>query len=397
MIPKITVLMPVHNGARHLPEAIASTLKQTFDDFEFLIIDDASTDDSVSLIDTFNDERIRLVRNETNLGQVVSQNKGLQLARGEYIARLDQDDSSSPNRFARQVAVLDAEPSVAVVGTWMYAVDSEGDIIDVWQGRHLNDLADYLFAILTNSLPLYHPSVMFRREAVLQLDGYDETLPFCEDNDLWRRLALARHDARVVAEPLTSYRVHEGQQSVSQAKIQRKNHVFSQERFVQSFTDEYTVRSLRLFMTCGSLFGGDFWDSCSSLREARELCVQLESMLGTMRSQLQLNTWEYSKLVHLVRCHAAKVAGRAWRRDIGRQLRASRPIYLYAMGGGFSVLSSVHTWLYPLIYVAAPILPMLRNIKRIALRSVHLQRWYSLLRKWARRSNTLLSAYRKIY
>ena len=69
--------MPVHNGARHLPEAIASTLKQTFDDFEFLIIDDASTDDSVSLIDTFDDERIRLVRNETNQGQVVSQNKEL--------------------------------------------------------------------------------------------------------------------------------------------------------------------------------------------------------------------------------------------------------------------------------------------------------------------------------
>ena len=105
----VTVLMPVYNGTRYLREAIDSILKQTFEDFEFLIIDDASTDESANVILSYSDKRIRFVQNESNVGQVRCQNIGLDLARGKYIARLDQDDSSLATRLHRQVDLMESE------------------------------------------------------------------------------------------------------------------------------------------------------------------------------------------------------------------------------------------------------------------------------------------------
>ena len=107
--------MPVYNGLPYLPHAIESVLDQTFTDFEFLIINDASTDDSFACIRSYKDPRIRLVCNETNLGQTRTLNKGLELAQGPFIARLDQDDIAYPKRLAKQVAYLDANPEVALV------------------------------------------------------------------------------------------------------------------------------------------------------------------------------------------------------------------------------------------------------------------------------------------
>ncbi|MDP6770971.1 MAG: glycosyltransferase family A protein, partial [Anaerolineales bacterium] len=126
----VTVLMPVYNGTRYLREAIDSILKQTFEDFEFLIIDDASTDESASVILSYSDERIRFVQNKSNVGQVRCQNIGLDLARGQYIARLDQDDSSLATRLRRQVDLMESDPRLAVVGTWMSKVDENGHEMD---------------------------------------------------------------------------------------------------------------------------------------------------------------------------------------------------------------------------------------------------------------------------
>ena len=137
----VTVLMPVYNGTRYLREAIDSILKQTFEDFEFLIIDDASTDESANVILSYSDKRIRFVQNESNVGQVRCQNIGLDLARGKYIARLDQDDSSLATRLHRQVDLMESEHRLAVVGTWMSKVDDNGHEIDLWRGK-VDDPAD---------------------------------------------------------------------------------------------------------------------------------------------------------------------------------------------------------------------------------------------------------------
>src|SRR5580698_9685158 len=108
--PKVTVLMPVYNGEKYIKEALESILQQTFIDFEFLIINDGSTDNSVSIIKSFNDNRIRLIHNEKNSGLVYSLNKGIGLSNGEYIARMDCDDVSIPERLEKQVGFLNSNP-----------------------------------------------------------------------------------------------------------------------------------------------------------------------------------------------------------------------------------------------------------------------------------------------
>ena len=390
-----TVLMPVYNGMRYLREAIDSILKQTFEDFEFLIVDDASTDESANVVLSYSDDRIRFVQNESNVGQVRCQNIGLGLARGRYIARLDQDDSSLSTRLERQVAVMDSDPRLAVVGTWMSKVDEHGHETGLLLGK-VDDYADYLFTSLTNSLPLYHPSVMFRRDAVMNVNGYDETLPYCEDQDLWRRLLLVGYRARVIPEPLTRYRIHVGQQSVSKSKTQSDNLIFALERFMKSFVDEVAVRPLRLLMTCESILGGEFWDICSSPKVTKEYCQHLLNMVGEIDLKLQLTPTQYSKLERLIRCHAAYASSRAWRSGMLRQWSSSVPMYIFAIHGGPSVVFTYHVFIYPVVYILAPVLLLLRNIKRLASRSVYLQRFYRLIRGIVKRSDTLRYWYRKI-
>ncbi|HKQ33129.1 MAG TPA: glycosyltransferase family A protein, partial [Thermodesulfobacteriota bacterium] len=118
MTPKVTVLMTVYNGEKFLNEAIDGILNQTFRDFEFLIINDGSTDGSREIIKSYKDPRINLVDNESNIGLTASLNRGLSLAGGEYIARQDADDISLPERLEKQISILERNPDIALLGSW---------------------------------------------------------------------------------------------------------------------------------------------------------------------------------------------------------------------------------------------------------------------------------------
>ena len=163
MTPTVTVLLAVHNGEPYLHEAVQSVLDQTFTDFELLVVDDASTDATVEIVESFGDERIRLLRNVEKLGQVPSLNRGLRESRGRYVARLDADDACRPARLARQVEILDAQPRVAVVGTWMDAVDERGRLLGRLQ-KTLEDYVDFLYHTLIMRVYVSHPSAMYRRD-----------------------------------------------------------------------------------------------------------------------------------------------------------------------------------------------------------------------------------------
>src|SRR5258707_849690 len=129
MSPRVSVVMSVYNGEKYLGEAVDSILAQTFTDFEFIIIDDGSEDRSPELIEAYVDSRISFLRNEKNVGLTRSLNKGLQVASGEYIARMDCDDVSLPDRFAKQVAFMDANSGVGACGTWALDIDGAGKVI----------------------------------------------------------------------------------------------------------------------------------------------------------------------------------------------------------------------------------------------------------------------------
>lgn len=187
MKPKVTVLLPVWNGEQYLREAIDSILRQTFRDFEFLIINDGSTDSSRAIVESYHDSRIRAVNHSTNLGLTRALNHGLSLVTGEYVARQDADDISEPDRLARQVAYLDAHRNVALVGCCYKKIGPTGEELG---DRPLpTDCLDLRWALLFYD-PFIHGAVMFRRELVRNAVGrYDEAFPYVQDYDLWSRIA----------------------------------------------------------------------------------------------------------------------------------------------------------------------------------------------------------------
>jgi len=204
----ITVLMAVHNGERFVREAIDSVLGQTFTEFEFIVVDDASTDATPALLDAYDDPRIVRVRNERNLGLPASVNAGLQRARGRYVARIDADDICEPARLARQFAYLEAHAGIAVVGTWTTEIDENGKVIGAYEVFGNPDYVAWAFSFKN---VLYHPSAMFRRDTVLAVGGYDPNVRYAQDHDLWTRLVMAGGRAAVLRERLLRYRRAPGQ------------------------------------------------------------------------------------------------------------------------------------------------------------------------------------------
>jgi glycosyltransferase involved in cell wall biosynthesis len=314
---RVTVLLPVHDGEPYVGDAVRSVLEQTFDDFELLVVDDGSTDGTAETLASFHDPRLRVIRNERNVGLVASLNRGLAEARGEYVARIDADDRCLPQRLERQVAVLDAEPRVGLVGSWMELVDASGEPAGRLVAR-ISDFAELLYYTLIMYVLVSHPAAMFRREAVLAVGGYDPHTFLAEDKDLWRRLALARWDARIVQEPLVVYRLHDDSITSRNLDAQRAVDADSQERFLATLAPAAPERLLRL------LLAGQpgVW------REPGDPVAALEQLLAAAQERLRLVETERGRLEELLRARVLEVARR---RPVSRRARA---LAAWA-GGGF--------------------------------------------------------------
>jgi hypothetical protein len=185
--PVVTVLMPVYNAERFVARTVDSILAQTFGDFEFLIINDGSTDRTPEILRDYarRDERIRLV-SRPNTGYVVALNEGLGLARGEFVARIDADDLADPRRLELQVARMRSEPDLVALGSNAYAMDEDGRMLGDYDvpPAHEEIEANHL----RGSSTIHHPAVMLRPEAVRRVGGYRGQFMPCEDFDLWLRL-----------------------------------------------------------------------------------------------------------------------------------------------------------------------------------------------------------------
>ncbi|MBN2106052.1 MAG: glycosyltransferase, partial [Deltaproteobacteria bacterium] len=207
--PAVTVILPVHNGARYLPEAITSILMQTWTDFELIIIDDGSTDESLAVIRSYNDSRIRSESNGENRGLEYTLNKGLRFARGKYIARMDADDVALPERLARQVAFLDTHPQTAVVASTVERIDEGGHILSPWQLDRQTLSAVEIRTCLARTNCIAHPSIMARAE-LLRSYGYNPAMrgKSSQDYELWLRMCSDDLQIEKIPEPLLLYRVH---------------------------------------------------------------------------------------------------------------------------------------------------------------------------------------------
>lgn len=216
--PLVTVLMAVYNGEAYLGEAIESILRQTYSFYEFIIIDDASTDSSRRLAKSYQDPRICVVTNPCNLRLAASLNRGISLARGKYIVRMDADDISHPDRLEKQVAFMEENRDVGVSGSWLYCF---GDKKQLW---------DYPLTpgMIKSNLLFYnqlgHPTVIMRREAMLK-NGlfYNPRFRESEDYELWSR-CLEHFSLANLPEVLLLYRWHKSQASQARLAEQRYYH-----------------------------------------------------------------------------------------------------------------------------------------------------------------------------
>ncbi|HYY55762.1 MAG TPA: glycosyltransferase family 2 protein [Pyrinomonadaceae bacterium] len=205
--PKVSVLMSVHNGEKYLREAVESILTQTFKDFEFLVIDDASTDRSPQIVQSFDDPRIKLLRNDARLGLTRSLNIGIGLARGEYIARMDADDVSVPERLGKQVAFLDEHPSCSVVAARAAFMDESGQRVADWAEDWQTTTSQEIYRRLPKTNCVAHPTTMLR-SSIAKEYRYSENQLFSQDHDLWLRLCADGKSIEKIDEPLLRYRVH---------------------------------------------------------------------------------------------------------------------------------------------------------------------------------------------
>lgn len=184
--PIISVLLPTYNMAAYLGRAIDSILAQTYPHFELIVLDDGSTDYTADVLARYDDPRLIIQRNECNLGYIPTLNNGLKTARGTYIARQDADDISLPERFAAQVAYLQAHPDVGLLGSQIAYADRQGKLIETAQPLH--DDALIMWDLLFGSA-MAHSSVMFRRALIEQVGDYDLQYLYAEDRELWLRMA----------------------------------------------------------------------------------------------------------------------------------------------------------------------------------------------------------------
>ncbi len=194
----ISIIITVYNGERFLGEAIVSCLNQTYDNLELIIIDDGSTDSSLDIINSFDDDRIVLLINESNKGQSYSRNRGIKESSGEYIAIMDADDVAYPDRIQKQLDYLELNHE-DICFTWADLIDSEGNVTGV---KKTSANISLIRAKLLFECPLIHPTSFWRKDAFVQNNlWYDEQYTYAQDYELWSR--AIRHVKFAVLEEST--------------------------------------------------------------------------------------------------------------------------------------------------------------------------------------------------
>lgn len=290
-LPLITVLMPVYNTEKYVSEAIESILNQTLGDFEFIIIDDASRDGTLDIIKGYNDPRIKLILKPVNTGYTDSLNMGFCLAKAKYIARMDSDDYSLPDRFRKQYLYMEQNPDVIVLGT-QYKIIGTETIISLPVTFEQAKVVSFM------QTPVAHPTVFIRKEALTKNSiCYNKEFEPAEDYDLWVRL-MNYGKIENLPEVLLHYRNHELQESrtkldklVIAARRVRQEQI---SKLISLTNKPYTIETAIEILTKQNIqLNSDV------LRTIRQLLVELYEANEKTRSYDQSEFLDYLKKIWL--------------------------------------------------------------------------------------------------
>ena len=257
-VPKISVCIPTYNRVQLLPQAIHSVLEQTELDFELIVCDDGSTDNTAELLAQYTDPRIHYIRHPQNIGKSNNMRSGFEAAIGEYFIKFDDDDRLTPQFLAQTAAILDRHHQVDFVGTDHWVINSEGDrdlqLTDAnskkWRRTDLpNGMIDHLLKVVFVDQCLQVGATLFRRQALLDVGYMRPNLQNCEDNDLFVRLALAGKQAFYWGDRLMEYRFHAEQQGIHRAIPYFKDKIHYLENFHFKDVELEEVRQNRLAET----------------------------------------------------------------------------------------------------------------------------------------------------
>ncbi len=289
-MPKISVVMPAYNAERYIAEAIDSILNQTYHDFEFIIINDGSTDKTEEIILSYEDPRIVYIKNEKNMGIVYTLNRGLDAAKGEFIARMDSDDISLPTRFQEQITFLLNNPNVAVLGT---AINIFGDGItsSVFENSTAPEKAK---AELFFSSSLAHPTVIIRKSVLDKHNlRYKEDFAGMEDYRLWWEISQ-HSDIMSLSAPLLNYRKHSSQITASNSKQKtEKSKQFLAERLAV-FNITYSQKEF------DSLFNYQTANfSIFTLQDIENITCLFKKLLKANKKQKHFSLYHFKKILGL--------------------------------------------------------------------------------------------------
>jgi glycosyltransferase involved in cell wall biosynthesis len=246
-MPKVSVVLPVYNVAAHIQQTIESLLRQTFQDFELLVLDDCSTDDTVAKVQAIADPRLRLIRNPKNLGRAGTDNAALAYVQGEYLAKMDGDDICHPERLAKQVAYLDQHPAVNVVGSFMQNFGG-----DTYLNRYPAAPADArvltLFTLPTGNPPMMLRASLFKEQGL----RYDAKLRQTEDYDFCARY-IRQLTIATIQEALVQYRVPVRTQKHAILSERESVSDYVREQLLQAWGIPFSPRELHVYNTIAML------------------------------------------------------------------------------------------------------------------------------------------------
>lgn len=236
--PKVSVILPIKNAEKYLAHSIQSILNQTFSDFELIIINDSSTDQSLQILSSIQDDRIRLIHLDPQQGIAAALNKGISISKGDYIARMDADDISVKTRLEKQVRFLNENLEIGVLGSWIKLF---GELPRTYIHKY-PVLHDEIRACMLFENSIGHPTVMFRREIWLRCKLlYSDECKYAEDWDLWFEFSKVTilHN---LPEVLLHYRVHVASSSICNSELQSKSSCIVQKKFFDFYGLPYDIK-----------------------------------------------------------------------------------------------------------------------------------------------------------